>query len=72
MTPEQQQSQCDALPAVFMPANGAWCERGNTQVVLVNAKTPVIRAAMRQANANVAKPTTPKQRTATTGASKSG
>lgn len=54
LTPEQQQSWRDAHPSVFVPANGAWGERGYTKVLLLKAKTPVIRAAMRQASANLA------------------
>ena len=59
LTLEQQQSWYDALPAVFMPANGDWGERGNTKVVLANAKTPVFRGSMRRASANVASPHNP-------------
>jgi hypothetical protein len=54
LTPDQQQSWRDAHPSVFVPANGAWGERGYTKVLLLKAKTPVLRAAMRQASANVA------------------
>jgi hypothetical protein len=65
LTPDQQQSWCAAHPSVFGPANGAWGERGFTKVLLFKAKTPVIRAAMRQASANLAssKRTKPGRRT---------
>ncbi len=53
LTPEQQRVWRDAHPAVFEPAKGAWGERGYTKVLLTKAKTPVIRAAMRQASANI-------------------
>lgn len=53
LTPDQQQSWRDAHPSVFVPAKGAWGERGYTKVLLLKAKTPVIRAAMRQASGNL-------------------
>ena len=56
LTPEQQEAWTSKHPKTFAAASGAWGARGYTKVTLDQAKTPVIRAAMKLACANVKAP----------------
>src|SRR5580658_5619059 len=53
LTPEQQRSFMKKAPKVFSPCNGAWGERGATNVHLPTAKKVVLRAALDAAWKNV-------------------
>ena|SRR5436309_8269584 len=53
LTPEQQRSFIKKAPGVFNSCNGAWGERGATNVCLASAKKDVLKAALDAAFKNV-------------------
>jgi hypothetical protein len=54
LTPEQQEALVASAPSVFSPAAGAWGRRGCTEVLLKNARAPVVKKAMTAAWQNKA------------------
>ena len=46
LTPEQQQTLCDAHADAFQPCNGAWGRQGYTNVKLATVKTVDVRSAL--------------------------
>ncbi len=54
LTPEQQQYFIRSEPAVFSPTNGAWGERGATNIVLEVSNEETVRHALRSAWRNIA------------------
>lgn len=53
LTPEQQQTFCDADSDAFQPCNGAWGRQGCTNVRLSAAKAAIVRSALNLAIENV-------------------
>ena len=53
LTPEQQQTFCDADSDAFQPCNGGWGRQGCTNVRLSAANTTVVRSALNLAIENV-------------------
>jgi hypothetical protein len=53
LAPEQQQTLVSAEPAMFVPANGAWGQRGATCVRLAAADEKTMRSALGMAWRNV-------------------
>jgi hypothetical protein len=62
LTPEQQRMFVEQAPDVFSPCNGAWGQRGATNVHLPSAKSPLIRAALECAFQNASVKTPGKKR----------
>lgn len=54
LTPGQQQLYVDATPDAFVPAKGAWGERGATGVLLRAASKSAVRQALAEAWRNTA------------------
>lgn len=53
LTPEQQGMVVDAEPAIFVPVNGIWGQRGYTSVHLAAADPRTIRSVLAMARRNV-------------------
>jgi len=53
LTPEQQRSFLEKAPNTFSPCNGAWGQRGATNVQLASVKSQALRAALEAAYRNV-------------------
>jgi len=49
LTPEQQAAHIKKAPGVFNPCNGAWGQRGATNVHLASATKSVLKAALNAA-----------------------
>ena len=56
LTPEQQRLFVDISSAVFVPAKGAWGDRGATSVLLRAASKTAVREALQFAWRNIAMP----------------
>ncbi len=53
LTPEQQKMVVDAEPAIFVPVNGVWGQRGYTKIDLLIADAKTMRSALAMAWKNV-------------------
>lgn len=53
LTPEQQRTFVEKSVAAFRPCNGAWGQRGATNVHLVSVKKTLLKSALRAAIDNV-------------------
>src|SRR5262245_20138453 len=56
LTPDQQRAFVQKSPGAFKPCNGAWGERGATNVHLASAKPGVLSEALEAAYQNVQSP----------------